>query len=112
MPALAAIVASFTVFLLLAYAIRSRALRPTEERLRYLSPSRAVTADSTGGVTLLRRSASGIPALNRILDTSGYTARWARDLERGGVNLRPGEYLALRLLTGLVAWVVLFLIGR
>ncbi len=98
MEPIAAILAGGAVFLLLAYMIRARALRPAEARIKYLAATRAVTIDKdASGQTLLRRESSAIPALNRFLTTRGYAERWAADLERADLALRPGEYFLIRL---------------
>ena len=111
MPALAAITGTACVFLFLAYAVRARVMRPAEARLRYLAPN--VRMERTaGGDAVLRRTSSSIPALSRWLDASGHASRWAFDLERAGLSLRPGEYFSIRLLVGFVAAAVVALIGR
>jgi len=112
MAGFAAVAGSLCVFLALAYAVRVRMLRPTEARIRYLSPSRSLSVERSDGVTLLRRAPSGIPALSRVLSASGYSARWAGELERANLTLRPGEYFLARLICAFGIGVIVTLIGR
>lgn len=113
MVALAAVTGAFAVFLLCAYMIRARAFAPGESRIRGLTPRDEVRVEAgRGGQAVLRRSASSIPALRRMLDTGGYTARWAFELERADVKLRPGEYLLVRLVLGVFAFGIIALVGR
>jgi len=113
MSILAAMTASATLFLLLVYVIRSRGVTSGEARLRYLSPSRDVRVEEDGDeATLVRRSASSIPAINRWLSTRGYADRWAFELERADLKLRPGEYFLMRVCLAVVTAVLFALIGR
>jgi tight adherence protein B len=78
--------------------------RGAERRLRTLkarTPSPEVGADA-----VLRRSPSAIPALRRVLDTSSWADRAAMDLERAHIRLRVGEYLLLRVFTGLILFAI------
>ncbi len=110
-----AIVASFcaaaTVFMFSAWLIRARAMHPSEERLRDLSPRK-----NTGGGKMnsgvLRRAPSSIPAISRWLSASGYAERWTDDLERANVKLRSGEYLLVRGFAGIVAAGLVLVIAR
>ena len=112
MPALAAITAAASMFLLLAYAVRARAMRPSEARLRYLAPNAVRMERDSAGHAVLRRTSSSIPAVSRLLDASGHASRWAFDLDRAGLKLRPGEYFFMRMFLGLVVGIVVALIGR
>ena len=111
MAALAALSASAFVFVVLAYVIRMRSESPTEARLHRLSAQREVVVTSSDeGRPLLRRSASSIPALSRLLSTSRYAATWAFDIERAGVSLRVGEYFLIRVIAAAVAFFVTMLV--
>lgn len=113
MEALAAMVAAASVFMLTAYVIRARALRPSESRLRYLSPMNNVAIEEgSDGKALLRRSASSIPAISEILTRRGYARRWSENLERAGLTLRPGEYFLIRSMLALIGVGVVTAIGR
>lgn len=111
MEAFAAIVGAGSIFLLMVYAIRARMMTPSEARLRYLSPLDDVRVEDGGdGQALLRRDASGIPAISRMLDRRGYSRRWSEDIERAGLTLRPGEYFLIRLTAALLGFALAFVI--
>ena len=113
MEALVAISASACLFLFFVYLLRARALRSPEVRIQRLSPSRDITVGSAGdGASFLKRDSSSIPALSRWLNTRGYTERWAFELERADLSLRPGEYLMIRLLLAVTVGAIVALIGR
>jgi tight adherence protein B len=113
MEALVAISASACLFLFLVYLLRARALRSPELRIQRLSPSRDVTIGSAGdGASFLKRNSSSIPALSRWLNTRGYAERWAFELERADLSLRPGEYFMVRLVLAVAAAGIVALIGR
>ncbi len=113
MEYLAAIIGATATFLLAVYTIRARQLRPSEVRLQDLGPSRAVRIETDDdGRPMLRRNASSIPALSRMLNARGHAQRWAIDLERAGLTLRPGEYFIMRVMFGALAAAVVTLIGR
>ncbi len=113
MPILVAISASACLFLLFAYLVRARSLRSSPEmRIQRLSPSRDVTMTAGDEGTFLKRNSSSIPAVSRWLNTRGYAERWAFELERANVSLRPGEYFLLRLLLAVTAGLAAALIGR
>lgn len=112
MEAVAAFLISGALFLLLAYGVRLRALRPTEARVRALSPRLEHVGSGDEAQVLLRRGASGIPRVSQWLNASGYADRWAFDLERAGVRLRAGEYLLLRLVLASVAGAIVLAAGR
>lgn len=113
MAALAAILGGAAVFMMFAYAVRARMLRPSEARIRYLTPRQDLVVEKVAdGKALLKRDASSIPAFSRMLGASGYAARWALELERAEVKLRPSEYLMVRLMLGLVAAAFITLLGR
>jgi tight adherence protein B len=111
MEALIAIFAGSALFLLLAYGVRTYALKPQEARLKALSPALDVRVDTSGeGVSLLRRDSSAL--VSRILSTSAYADRWRFQLDRAGLSLRPSEYFLVRLVFGAVTVLILTLIGR
>jgi tight adherence protein B len=113
MPALVAISATACLFLFLVYLLRARALRSPELRIQRLSPSRDVTvASGADGASFLKRNASSIPGLSRWLNTRGYAERWAFELERANLSLRPGEYFMVRALLAFTAGTIVALIGR
>ena len=113
MPALVAISATACLFLLFVYLLRARGLRSPELRIQRLSPSRDVTVGSAeDGSSFLKRNASSIPAVSRLLNAHGYAERWAFQLERADLSLRPGEYFIIRLLVALMAGALVALIGR
>jgi len=113
MSVLVAISASACVFLFAVYLLRARGLRSPEMRIQRLSPSRDVTvAAGAGGGSFLKRNSSSIPALSRWLNARGYAERWAFELERADLSLRPGEYLMVRLFGAFVVAALVALIGR
>jgi tight adherence protein B len=113
MPALAAIVTGGSIFMLLAYVIRSRALRPSEGRLEALGRDRQVSL-TTGptGEAVLKRGHSSIPALTDFLTTRGYGERWTLELERADVKLRAGEYFLMRSGLALLAFAFIAMAGK
>jgi tight adherence protein B len=109
----AAAVVGGSLFLLMLYAIRVRAMTAGEARLRYLSPQHEVRIETgEDGEPLLRRSSSSIPAITRFLNARGYAARWSFQLEQAGVTLRPGEYFLVRLTLAVIVSATVFVIGR
>ncbi len=113
MPALVALSATACLFLFLVYLVRARALRSPELRIQRLSPSRDVAvAAGADGASFLKRNSSSIPALSRWLNTRGYAERWAFELERADLSLRPGEYFMVRVLLAVTGGVIVALIGR
>jgi tight adherence protein B len=113
MEIIAAFIAGAAIFMALAYVVRARALQPAEARLKYLSPRTQVVAkEESDGKVLLRRDASSIPAISGLLSRRGYAAKWAEDLERAGVTLRPGEYFLMRVMAGIIASAIVMLIFR
>ena len=113
MPALVAISASACLFLFFVYLLRARGLRGNEVRIQRLSPSREVSVGSGGdGASFLKRDSSSIPAISRWLNTRGYAERWAFELERADLSLRPGEYFMMRLLLAVLVGAVVALIWR
>lgn len=113
MSALIAISAAACLFVFLVYLLRARALRGPELRIQRLSPSRDITVGSgADGASYLKRNASSIPAISRLLSTRGYAERWAFELERADLSLRPGEYFMLRLFLAVGVGGVVALIGR
>ncbi len=113
MPALVAISASACLFLVFVYLLRAQGLRSPEMRIQRLSPSRDVSLGSgADGGSFLKRDSSSIPAISRWLNTRGYAERWAFELERADLSLRPGEYFMMRLLLAFMAGAVVALIGR
>jgi tight adherence protein B len=92
----------------MAYLVRARALRPTESRIRYLSPVGAAAVEtSVNDRPILRRDSSRIPALSHFLSSNGYADRWRLELERADLRLRPGEYFLTRIVLAVVT-VLLF----
>ncbi len=113
MEILVAISGAATAFLFFAYLIRARLVSAPEARLQRLSPSRDVRiASGDGGTTVLKRTSSSIPAVNRWLNSAGYTKRWAFDLERANLSLRPSEYFLIRLFVGFIGGALIALIFR
>src|SRR4051812_3702180 len=101
--ALASITGAASVFAAFAYVIRARALRPNESRIRAIDARPRVSVErGADGRSLLKRSSSSIPALSTWLNRRGYTQRWASELERAGLTLRPGEYFLARLFLAFV----------
>lgn len=113
MPALVAVSATACLFLFLVYLLRARALRSPELRIQRLSPSRDVmVTQDADGASFLRRNASSFPLLSRWLNTRGYAERWAFELERADLSLRPGEYFMVRMFLAVIAGATVALIGR
>lgn len=113
MEILAAIVASLSVLMLVAYAVRARAMSPADSRLRVLTPLHEVSMERReDGSAILRRGVSSIPALGRFLNRRGYSEAWQFDLQRAGSNLRPGEYFMVRMTAALIPFAVVFLLTR
>jgi tight adherence protein B len=112
MTAFAAIAGSASVFLLALYALRARTMQPNEARLHRLRPDRVQVEQGPGGEMLLRRSASSIPAVSRWLSSRGYAERWASDLERAGLRLRPGEYFMMRAFLAVIVGGLIALLGQ
>lgn len=113
MELLTAFLIGAAVFLLGAYLIRARTLRPAETRLRHLhSPSHEVAVAQDGDdVALLRRGPSNA-VISRALSTSQYADRWQNDLDRADLKIRPAEYFLMRLLLSVVLVVLVTAIGR
>jgi tight adherence protein B len=108
---LTAFVAGLAVLVLFTYLVRTRALRPSEVRLQNLGTRRSAALETNeAGETILRRDASSIPAMSRFLNHRGYSERWADDLERAGLTLRPGEYFLVRLVAAVAALIFTMLI--
>src|SRR5439155_10883086 len=99
-------------FLLLMYAIRSRSLRPSEARLRYLSPREAQQREGLSSEALLKRSPTGTALLGRLLDRTGRAARWTFQLERADMKIRASEYFLMRLMFAAVGVVIIGAWGR
>jgi len=112
MDAAAAVLISGALFLLLAYGVRMRALRPSEARVRTLAPRLERIGGAGDEQVLLRRGASSIPRISQWLNTSGYAERWTFDLERAGLRLRAGEYLLLRLMLAAIVGAIVLGVGR
>lgn len=111
MEALAAVISAGAIFLLLAYMVRTYALKPQEARLKALTPALDVKLESSSeGVSLLRRDSSAV--VSRLLSTSAYASRWQFQLDRAGLKLRPSEYFLMRLVLGAVVVLIVSLIGR
>lgn len=111
MEALTAIVAGGAIFMLMAYAVRTYAIKPQEARLKALSPALDVNVDTGGeSASLLRKESSAV--VTRMLSTSTYSDRWQFQLDRAGMKLRPSEYFLLRLVLGALVVAVVTLIGR
>jgi tight adherence protein B len=112
MDVLTAIVSSGAIFLLLAYLVRTFALRPQEARLKALATARNIAVEpSGGGVALLRKGPSSAP-ISRLLSTSVYAERWQLELDRADVKLRPSEYLLLRLAFAGLTILIVTVVGR
>jgi tight adherence protein B len=112
MELVAALVAGCSVLLLMVYAVRARALRPSEARLRRLVPVTAGADVQTQQGALLRRGASSIPVVERIMEARGWSARWGFDLERAGLRMRAGEFLLMRAALAVIALALFVVIGR
>lgn len=113
MEYMAAILGATAIFLMSLYVIRARAMRPGEARLQALNSTRDVVVETDEeGRPILRRSASSIPALSRMLSARGYAQRWSVDLERAGLTLRPGEYFMIRIILAMMTVAIVTLIGR
>jgi tight adherence protein B len=113
MEAATAILAGASVFLFAAYMIRARALRPSEARLTKLTPQPRLSVERVGDQNvLLRRDSSGIQVIGRFLDANGYAERWATELERADLKLRPGEYFILRLLLAVATVAAFTVVGQ
>jgi tight adherence protein B len=111
MEILVAFMAGAAVFMLLAYGVRTYALKPQEARLKALSPALDVKVDTSGeGVQLLRRDSSAF--VSRLLSASAYANRWQFQLDRAGLKLRPSEYFLLRLIFGALTVLIITMIGR
>ena len=112
MDVLAAIVSSGAIFLLLAYLVRTYALKPQEARLKALSTAHSLVVEpSGGGVALLRKGPSSAP-ISRLLNTGEYAKRWQLELDRADIKLRPSEYFLLRLALAAVTILLVTAIGR
>ncbi len=110
MEYVAAILTAASLFMFLLYAIRGRALRPSEVRLRYLAPREERRRETTTG--LLRRAPAATPMLGRLLDRNGLAERWTAELERADLTMRPSEYLLMRLLLAAVGALLIAALGR
>jgi tight adherence protein B len=109
---LTAMLVSGSVFLLAMYIVRAKSLNPSSDRIRALSDYRNVqTETGADGEIRLKRGTSAIPVLARFLNARGYSERWANELERAGLRLRPGEYFLIRLSVGLVVALVIAVLG-
>jgi tight adherence protein B len=111
MDALAAVVSTGAIFLLLAYLVRTYAMRPQEARLKTLSAASSVSVESSqDGLSLLRRGSSA--PISRLLSTSVYANRWQYELDRADLKLRASEYFLIRLLFAAVPILVITVIGQ
>lgn len=96
--------ASTFVAIFLAIAGRRLLAQPTtapEARLRALARHQA--APTPASLPLLRRAPSSLPILRHLL-TGGWGERIRTDLERADMRLRPGEYIAARVLLALLLY--------
>ncbi len=111
MEALTAIVSTAAIFLVLAYLVRTYAMRPQEARLKTLSVASSVSLESSQeGVSLLRRGSSA--PISRMLSTSAYANRWQYELDRADLKLRASEYFLIRMLFAAAVVLFITLIGR
>ncbi len=85
--------------------------RAMEQRLEVLNraPTNAPQLEAGG---LLKRGTSTLPLLRLLLANSKWTDRARIDLQQAGSRLKIGEYLLLRLLSGVLVAVVLVLLTR
>jgi tight adherence protein B len=109
------LIAALSTFLALFLAIAGRRLfaEPTtkpEARLRALAKRPAAPAPSS--LPLLRRAPSSLPILRNLL-SGGRGERIRRELEQADVRLRPGEYVAVRMLMAIAFFLIGFIVlGR
>src|SRR3972149_11793808 len=105
LPALTAI---FPFLAIVSFVVGARALserrREPESRLRALARSEA--KETVPWQSFLRHAPSSIPVLRAIL-SGVWGERLRFDLDRADLRLRPGEYVAMRLLLA----VLFFLAG-
>ena len=100
LPALAALFTFLAIVLLVVGLLSlSERRQGPESRLRALLRSEAEVTTAPGQ-SLLRRAPSSVPFL-RILVSGVWGERLAFDLDRADLRLRPGEYVATRLLLAL-----------
>jgi len=100
LPVLAAVFTFLAILLLIVGGLSLAARRrEPESRLRALTRSDA--EETASWQPLLRRAPSSIPML-RVLVSGVWGERLRFDLDRADLRLRPGEYVAIRLLLALL----------
>lgn len=112
MDILAALTASVSVLLLAAYAARSLALRPADQRLKVLATGNMRIEQRGEGDAILRSGSSSLAFVGKYLDRRGYANRWRIQIERAGLTLRPGEYFLMRALLGAALFIVTVVLFR
>lgn len=103
-----------TAFLLVYGLYQLLAPQPTVRgRLAAYSGGQAATAAAAtrAGLPMRDRALSDIAALDRALRGRGYAQRLELDLARAALPMRVGEYLLLRWLVGVAAFLAVYLVG-
>jgi tight adherence protein B len=90
--------------------VRRNAMQPAAARIRELG-ERPMAQSALQSSQVMRRSQSSIPFLQRLLQDSTRSARWEREITQAGLKLRVGEYLLGRLMIGLLAFLLIAVLG-
>ena len=85
-------------------------MQPAAARIRELG-ERPMAQSALQSSQVMRRSQSSIPFLQRLLQDSTRSARWEREITQAGLKLRVGEYLLGRLMIGLLAFLLIAVLG-
>ena len=97
LPALAAAVFAFLAIVSLIVGVRSLSEKRREPESRVRALTRSEAQEAAFRQPLFRRAPSSIPVLRAIL-SGVWGERLRFDLDRANLRLRPGEYVAMRLL--------------
>jgi len=111
LPLLAAVAVAGAILLLALSMTRRRRFKPTEIRLQVLSeqeePKKGLSWDE-----VRRRGPSSLPLIRDWVLSSPWAQRMTIELEAAGLSLRTGEYMIMRIASALLAFILIFALGR
>jgi len=108
LPALAAAVFTFLAIISLIVGVRSLFERRREPETRVRALTRSEAKGAAFRQPLFRRAPSSIPVLRAIL-SGVWGERLRFDLDRANLRLRPGEYVAMRLLLAVLLFLAVMI---
>jgi tight adherence protein B len=109
---LAALTTAGAVALLGLLLASRRRVKPTERRLRVLAQEPATEARRLSWDEVRRRGPSSLPYFRDWLFESAWAQRMTVDLEAAGLKMRSGEYFLLRVLVGLIFFLIVTVVWR